>query len=93
MLASGKDVILELFGARDPLGAVAAYDGRPFPASAVALEDSSVAGAWHSRDGAGHSLIQVEVARDRGVQTLDLCERQVCRRSTTPRWYMPTVPA
>jgi len=41
MLASGKDVILEVFGAGDPLGAVAAYDGRPFPASAVALEDSA----------------------------------------------------
>jgi CRP-like cAMP-binding protein len=41
MLASGKDLILEVFGTGDPLGAVAAYDGRPFPASAVALEDSS----------------------------------------------------
>src|SRR5215211_5019579 len=41
MLASGKDVILEVFGAGDPLGAVAAYDGRPFPASAVALEDTA----------------------------------------------------
>lgn len=39
-LASGKDVILEVFGSGDPLGAVAAYDGRPFPASAVALEDT-----------------------------------------------------
>jgi CRP-like cAMP-binding protein len=41
MLASGKDLILEVFGTGDPLGAVAAYDGRPFPASAVALEDSA----------------------------------------------------
>ena len=41
MLASGKDLILEIFGAGDPLGAVAAYDGRPFPASAVALEDTT----------------------------------------------------
>jgi CRP/FNR family transcriptional regulator len=39
---SGKDVILEIFGAGDPLGAVAAYDGFPFPASAVAIEDSQV---------------------------------------------------
>jgi CRP/FNR family transcriptional regulator, dissimilatory nitrate respiration regulator len=39
MLASGKDLILEVFGVGDPLGAVAAYDGRPFPASAAALED------------------------------------------------------
>lgn len=40
MLPSGKDLILEVFSAGDPLGAVAAYDGRPFPASAVALEDT-----------------------------------------------------
>ena len=40
MLPTGKDMILEVFGQGDPLGAVAAYDGRPFPASAVALEDT-----------------------------------------------------
>lgn len=40
MTPGGKDVILEIFGAGDPLGAVAAYHGRPFPASAVALEDT-----------------------------------------------------
>ena len=40
LLASGKDLILEVFGPGDPLGAVAAYDGRPFPASAQALEDT-----------------------------------------------------
>ena len=40
MLPSGKDMILEIFGTGDPLGAVAAYDGRPFPASAVALEET-----------------------------------------------------
>jgi CRP/FNR family transcriptional regulator len=42
MTPAGKDVILEVFGAGDPLGAVAAYDGHPFPASAVAIEDSEV---------------------------------------------------
>ena len=41
MTAAGKDVILEVFGAGDPLGAVAVYEGRPFPASAVAIEDST----------------------------------------------------
>jgi CRP/FNR family transcriptional regulator len=41
MMPSGKDVILEVFGAGDPLGAVATYTGRPFPASAVALEDTT----------------------------------------------------
>ena len=40
MLPTGKDMILEVFGTGDPLGAIAAYDGRPFPARAVALEDT-----------------------------------------------------
>ena len=40
MTPAGKDVILEIFGTGDPFGAVAAYEGRPFPASAVALEDT-----------------------------------------------------
>ena len=38
---SGKEVILEIFGPGDPLGAVVAYEGRPFPASAVAVERTS----------------------------------------------------
>jgi CRP-like cAMP-binding protein len=38
MLPTGKDMILEVFGAGDPLGAIAVYDNRPFPASAVAIE-------------------------------------------------------
>ena len=41
MMPSGKDVILEVFGPGDPLGAVAAYMDRPFPASASALEDTT----------------------------------------------------
>jgi CRP/FNR family transcriptional regulator len=41
MLPSGKDVILEIFGSGDPLGAIAAYEGRPFPASAMALEETT----------------------------------------------------
>lgn len=36
---AGKDVILEIFGPGDPLGAVAVYEERPYPATAVALED------------------------------------------------------
>jgi CRP-like cAMP-binding protein len=42
MLPGGKEVILELLGAGDPLGAVAAYESRPYPASAVALEDCTL---------------------------------------------------
>ena len=35
---AGKEIILEIFGAGDPLGAVAVYEGAPFFASALALE-------------------------------------------------------
>ena len=38
MTPRGTDVILELFGPGDPVGAVAVYESRPYPASAVALE-------------------------------------------------------
>ena len=37
----GTDVILELFGPGDPVGAVAVYESRPYPASAVALEPTT----------------------------------------------------
>lgn len=36
----GQEVILDIFERRDPLGAVAVYEERPFPASATALEDT-----------------------------------------------------
>ncbi len=41
MIPSGKEIILEIFGPGDPVGAVVAYEGRPYPASAVALERCS----------------------------------------------------
>lgn len=41
MLPSGKEVILEIFGTGDPLGAIAAYEGRPFPATAMAMEETT----------------------------------------------------
>jgi len=34
-------VILELFGPGDPVGAVAVYESRPYPANAVALEPTA----------------------------------------------------
>ena len=37
----GSDVILEIFGPGDPVGAVAVYESRPYPATAVALEPTS----------------------------------------------------
>jgi CRP/FNR family transcriptional regulator len=38
MTARGTDVILEIFGPGDPVGAVAVYESRAYPASAMALE-------------------------------------------------------
>jgi CRP-like cAMP-binding protein len=38
LVPSGKELILEILGAGDPLGAVVAYEDRPYPATAVALE-------------------------------------------------------
>ena len=40
MIPSGKEIILEIFGPGDPVGAVVAYEGRPYPASAIAIEHS-----------------------------------------------------
>ena len=37
----GHERILELFGPGGPLGAVAAYEARPYPASATAIESSA----------------------------------------------------
>jgi CRP-like cAMP-binding protein len=37
-MASGREVILEIMGPGDPVGAVVAYEDRPYPATAVALE-------------------------------------------------------
>ena len=37
----GTDVILEIFGPGDPGGAVAVYEARPYPASALALEPTT----------------------------------------------------
>jgi CRP-like cAMP-binding protein len=40
-LPGGRELILEILGPGDPLGAVAAYEARPYPASAVAIEPSA----------------------------------------------------
>jgi CRP-like cAMP-binding protein len=40
-IPSGKEVILEIFGPGDPVGAVVAYEGRPYPGSAITLERTS----------------------------------------------------
>jgi CRP/FNR family transcriptional regulator len=41
MTARGTDVILEIFGPGDPVGAVAVYESRAYPATAVALEPTT----------------------------------------------------
>jgi len=41
LLPSGKEVILEIFGPGDPVGAVVAYEGRPYPATAIAIEPTA----------------------------------------------------
>jgi CRP/FNR family transcriptional regulator len=41
LMPSGQEVILEIFGAGDPLGAVAVYEGRPYPASAVVMAEAA----------------------------------------------------
>lgn len=38
---AGHDLILEIFGPGGPLGAVAAYESRPYPASAEAIEPAT----------------------------------------------------
>jgi CRP-like cAMP-binding protein len=38
---NGNDIILEMFGPGGPLGAVATYESRPYPASATAIEPTS----------------------------------------------------
>jgi CRP/FNR family transcriptional regulator len=38
MTARGTDIILEIFGEGESVGAVAVYEGRPYPASAMVLE-------------------------------------------------------
>ena len=38
----GRDLILEILGPGEPVGAVAAFERKPFPATAVALEASGI---------------------------------------------------
>jgi CRP/FNR family transcriptional regulator, nitrogen oxide reductase regulator len=40
--AGDRDVIIEILGLGEPVGAVAVFEKRPFPASAVAIEGSSI---------------------------------------------------
>jgi len=40
--AGTRDLILEILGPGEPVGAVAAFERRPFPATAICMEDSTI---------------------------------------------------
>ena len=61
---AGKEIILEIFGAGDPLGAVAVYEGAPFMASALSLEPTQVLSIEQS---AFFRLLEAEPAFVRGL--------------------------
>ena len=61
---AGKEIILEIFGAGDPLGAVAVYEGAPFMASALSLEATQVLSIEQS---AFFRLLEAEPAFVRGL--------------------------
>ena len=61
---AGKEIILEIFGAGDPLGAVAVYEGAPFMASAFTLEPTEVLSIEQA---AFFRLLEAEPAFVRGL--------------------------
>jgi CRP-like cAMP-binding protein len=61
---AGKEIILEIFGAGDPLGAVAVYEGAPFMASAFTLEPTQLLSIEQS---AFFKLLEAEPAFVRGL--------------------------
>lgn len=61
---AGKEIILEIFGGGDPLGAVAVYEGAPFMASALSLEATQVLSI---EQGAFFRLLEAEPAFVRGL--------------------------
>lgn len=61
---AGKEIILEIFGGGDPLGAVAVYEGVPFPASALTLEPTE---CLRIEQGAFFRLLEQDPALVRGL--------------------------
>lgn len=61
---TGKEIILEIFGAGDPLGAVAVYEGAPFMASALTLEATELLSIEQA---AFFRLLEAEPAFVRGL--------------------------
>jgi CRP-like cAMP-binding protein len=64
LLPTGKEVIIEIFGPGDPVGAVAALESRPYPASAVAMAPSL---AIVVQRGAFFSLLETSPGLVRGL--------------------------
>ncbi len=63
-IPSGKELILEILGPGDPLGAIAAYEARPYPASAIALEEAA---CLASKRGAFMALLETCPSLVRGM--------------------------
>ncbi len=63
-IPAGKELILEILGPGDPLGSVAAYEARPYPASAIALETTT---CLASRRAAFMSLLETCPSLVRGM--------------------------
>ena len=61
---AGKEIILEIFGGGDPLGAVAVYEGAPFMASAFTLEPTELLSIEQA---AFFRLLEAEPAFVRGL--------------------------
>jgi CRP/FNR family transcriptional regulator len=61
---AGKDIILEIFGAGDPLGAVAVYERVPFMASAITLDASEI---LRIEQGAFFRLLEQDAELIRGL--------------------------
>ncbi len=63
-IPGGKELIIEILGPGDPLGAIAAYESRPYPASAIALEEATCIA---SRRGAFMALLETCPSLVRGM--------------------------
>ncbi len=63
-IPAGKELIIEILGPGDPLGAIAAYEARPYPASAIALEDATCIA---SKRGAFMTLLETCPSLVRGM--------------------------
>ena len=79
MTPAGKDVILEIFATGDPFGAVAAYEGRAFPASGLGV------GLWAAAEAAKtRAAATPRAARERGLGFIEEIEPRDGRPAFPP---------